>query len=103
MMTSKQRMLCALGRGVPDRLPVTTHHLMASYLRHRMNGASSREFFDRFGLDAIDWVVAHRPDEAAGEFFDPLQGPLGFLEARRISTSFGSLMVSVCGSLVNVP
>ena len=80
-------MLCALGRGVPDRLPVTTHHLMASYLRHRMNGASSREFFDRFGLDAIDWVVAHRPDEAAGEFFDPLQGPLGFLEARRISTT----------------
>ena len=52
-----------------------------------MNGASNLEFFDRFGLDAINWVVAHRPDEEAGEFYDPLQGPLGFLEARRISTS----------------
>jgi uroporphyrinogen decarboxylase len=86
MMTPKQRMLCALNRGQPDRLPATTHHLMESFLRHRMNGASNREFFDRFGLDAIHWVVEHRPDESAGEFYDPLQGPLGFLEARRIST-----------------
>jgi len=86
MMTSKQRMLCALGRGRPDRLPVTTHHLMASFLRLHMDGASKREFFDRFGMDAIHWVVAHRPDGASGGFYDPLQGPLGFLEARRIST-----------------
>ena len=27
-MTSKQRMLAALTRGKPDRLPVTTHHVM---------------------------------------------------------------------------
>jgi hypothetical protein len=86
MMTSKQRMLCALSRGQPDRLPATTHHLMASFLKLRMNGASNREFFDRLGLDAIQWVTAHRPDESAGEFYDPLQGPLGFLEARRISS-----------------
>ena len=86
MMTSKQRMRCALERRQPDRLPVTTHHLMDSFLRRYFGGASAREFFDRFKLDAIHWVVAHRPDEAAGEFYDPLQGPPGFLEARRVST-----------------
>ena len=86
MMTSKQRMICALNRRQPDRLPVTTHHLMASFLKSRMNGASIPKFFDRFGLDAIHWIVAHRPDEGAGEFYDPLQGPLRYLEARRIST-----------------
>ena len=26
-MTSKQRFLTAISRGVPDRLPVTTHHV----------------------------------------------------------------------------
>ena len=86
MMTSKQRLRCALERRQPDRLPVTTHHLMDSFLRHALGGASAGEFFDRFGLDAIRWVVAHRPDEAAGEYDDPLQTTPGFLEARRVST-----------------
>ena len=85
-MTSKERMLCALEGGRPDRLPVTTHHLMDYFLKTQMGGASSREFFDRFGLDAIHWVVAHRPDESAGGYFDPLQGAPGFLEARRVSS-----------------
>ena len=85
-MTSKQRLTCAIAGGQPDRLPATTHHLMDSFLKHFMGGASKLEFFDRFGLDAIDWVVAHRPDVSAGEFYDPLQGPPGFLEARRIAT-----------------
>ena len=85
-MTSKQRLRCALERRQPDRLPVTTHHLMDSFLRNALGGASTREFFDRFGLDAIHWVVAHRPDEAASEYYDPLQATPGFLEARRVST-----------------
>jgi hypothetical protein len=83
-MTSKQRMVCALDGGQPDRLPVTTHHLMDSFLKRSLGGASSLEFFDRFGLDAISWVVEHRPDDQAGEYYDPLQGAPGFLEARRI-------------------
>lgn len=86
MMTSKQRLICALERHQPDRLPVTTHHLMDFFLKRQLGGASAREFFDRFGLDAIHWVVAHRPDEAAGEYYDPIQRPPGFLEARRVST-----------------
>jgi hypothetical protein len=85
-VTSKQRLLCALDRGKPDRLPATTHHLMESFLKRYLDGASSLDFFDRFGLDAIHWVVAHRSDEAAGEYFDPLQGRPGFLEARRVAT-----------------
>lgn len=85
-MTSKQRLCCALDRGQPDRLPVTTHHLMNSFLARFMQGASAREFFDRFSLDAIHWVTAHRPNDSAGEYYDPLQGPPGFLEARRICT-----------------
>ena len=30
--------------------------------------------------------MAHRPDEAAGEYYDPLQGTPGFLEARRVAS-----------------
>ncbi len=85
-MTSKQRLLHALNREKPDRLPATSHHLMESFLRKYLDGASSLDFFDRFGLDAIHWVVAHRPEEAAGEYFDPQQGTPGFLEARRVAT-----------------
>lgn len=85
-MTSKQRLLTALNGQIPDRLPVTTHHLMDSFLRKYLGGADSLEFFDRFGLDAIRWVVAHRPDEVAGERSDPSQAELGFLEARRVVT-----------------
>jgi hypothetical protein len=32
-MTSRERLLTALSRGVPDRLPVTTHHLMPTFLQ----------------------------------------------------------------------
>jgi hypothetical protein len=59
-MTSRQRLLTALGRGVPDRLPATTHHLMPSFLQ-RLGGISEAEFFDRYGLDAIRWTTAVRP------------------------------------------
>ncbi|OGG02820.1 MAG: hypothetical protein A3F83_06965 [Candidatus Glassbacteria bacterium RIFCSPLOWO2_12_FULL_58_11] len=86
MLSSRQRLLAALDRRVPDRLPVTTHHVMPSFLQRYMNGAGSREFFDRYGLDAILWTVPHRPDNAAGEYFDPRQVAPGFLESRRIAT-----------------
>ena len=84
MMTSRERLVCALNGGRPDRLPVTTHHLMPSFLKNCLQGASEQAFFDRFGLDAIRWVVAHREDPQAGEYLDPGQETLGFLEARRV-------------------
>jgi len=86
MMTSRQRLLAALERQVPDRLPATTHHVMPSFLDRYMQGISSLEFFERFGLDAITWTVPHRPDEQAGEYYDPQQEEIRFLESRRIAT-----------------
>ncbi|MGO9242126.1 MAG: uroporphyrinogen decarboxylase family protein [Bryobacteraceae bacterium] len=85
-MTSKERLLTAIGRGVPDRLPATTHHVMAHFLKRYMGGQSIPEFFDEFGLDAITWTVPHKPDPAKGEYADPLQGEPGFLESRRIAS-----------------
>jgi hypothetical protein len=83
-MTSKQRLLAALQRGIPDRLPVTTHHVMQYFLDKYEGGISSQEFFERYGLDAITWPVLHKPHPTNGDYFDPLQGQPGFLEGRRI-------------------
>ena len=83
-MSSKQRMLTAIGGGVPDRLPVTTHHVMPYFLDRYMDGMSTQEFFEHFDLDAIKWVVVCKPDHARSEYYDRSQGPLGFLEARRV-------------------
>jgi uroporphyrinogen decarboxylase len=82
-MTSKQRFLTALQRQIPDRLPVTTHHVMPYFLKTYMGGISNDEFFDYFGLDPIRWVVAYKPDESRGEYLDPTYVP-GYLEAHRI-------------------
>jgi uroporphyrinogen decarboxylase len=87
MMTSKQRMLTAITRrGTPDRLPVTTHHVMPYWLDNTMNGMSTQAFFDHFDFDSIVWTVPHRPDPSKGEYADPEQGEIGFLESTRIST-----------------
>lgn len=85
-MTSKERMLTALRGECPDQLPVTTHHLMPSFLESHLDGKSDQEFFEHFGLDPIHWVIAYAPDEAAGEYYDPGHKELGFLEAWRISS-----------------
>lgn len=72
-MTSRQRLLTALNGGTPDRLPVTTHHVMLSFLDRYMDGISYHQFFDHFGMDAITWTVPYKPDPARGEYFDPNQ------------------------------
>ncbi|MCK5067101.1 MAG: hypothetical protein KAR16_06675 [Bacteroidales bacterium] len=83
-MTSKERLLTALRGECPDRLPVTTHHVMPSFLEQYMDGADNQNFFDRFGLDPIHWIIAYAPDESQGEYYDPDHTEPGFLEARRI-------------------
>jgi uroporphyrinogen decarboxylase len=85
-MTPKQRLRAALAHEKTDRLPVTTHHLMPYFLDKYMGGMSNQECFEYFGLDAITWAVPHRSDEAKGEYYDPNQGEIGFLESRQIST-----------------
>lgn len=74
-MTSRDRLLTALRRGVPDRLPVTTHHLMPSFLR-ASGFATDREFFDRYDLDAIHWITPLAPDASSGAVVDPAGSPL---------------------------
>ncbi|MEI6050899.1 MAG: uroporphyrinogen decarboxylase family protein [Bacteroidota bacterium] len=85
-MTSKQRFLNALAGKKTDMLPVTTHHLMPSFLNKYMDGKSDQEFFDYFCLDPVNWTIAHTYDASKGEFFDPTHTETGFLEARRICT-----------------
>ena len=41
-MTSKERMLCAIDRGMPDRLPVTIHQWQPYHLKKYMNGQEGK-------------------------------------------------------------
>jgi len=68
-VNSRQRLLTALDGGRPDRLPVTTHHLLPYFLETYLDGASEEEFFDRFGLDPIKWVWSVKPDEKRREYW----------------------------------
>ncbi len=84
-MTSKQRFLTALAGGKPDRLPVTTHWVPGYFLQNVVHLAE-QDFYDRFGLDPILYLAPHLPNLAKGEYFDPDQGEIGFLESRRVAS-----------------
>jgi len=62
-MTSRQRMLTALDRGVPDRLPASVHDWMQFWLDHYLAGADRIEAFRRFGLDWSLYRWRWVPDE----------------------------------------
>ncbi|MFZ5517573.1 MAG: uroporphyrinogen decarboxylase family protein [Candidatus Zhuqueibacterota bacterium] len=83
-MTSKQRMLAAIRREKPDRLPVTSHHIMPYFLDTYMNGVDYFTFFDHFGLDPIVWTVPHRPDTQRRAYFSPGQENHPFLGSQQI-------------------
>lgn len=51
-MTSKERMLLALRREVPDRVPATVHQWQPAHLDRFLDGIDAREAFRRFRLDA---------------------------------------------------
>ncbi len=66
-LTSRDRLLAAIEGRIPDRLPVTTHHVMPYYLnelRHELGVESltDQQFFDFFGLDPVQWVSAYKPE-----------------------------------------
>lgn len=71
-------------KGNADRMPVTMHHIMPSFLDNYMDGVSDLEFFDFLGIDPINWVMAYQYSPDKGEYFDPGHTSLGFLEARRV-------------------
>ena len=88
-MTSRQRMLAALQRQMPDRLPVTTHHVMDSFLNRYMNGMSYDGFFDAFSLDAYRWLDLLKPDVSKGQYYDPNQPePKSFSSPRIVTDSW---------------
>ncbi len=51
-MTSKERMLIALNKAKPDRLPVTVHQWQPYHLHTHLGGISDLEAFEMFGMDA---------------------------------------------------
>ena len=51
-MTSKERMMRALHREIPDRLPATVHQWQGYHLKHFLGGISDLDAFKLFGLDA---------------------------------------------------
>ncbi len=65
-MTSKERLLLALAREKPDRLPVTLHQWQQYHLDTYMGGCDPLEAFRRTGLDA-----AIQYFEAMGQFWIP--------------------------------
>jgi len=83
-MTSRERLLCALENRQPDRLPVTTHHVLPYFLDEHLGGISVAAFFDRFKMDSIVWTVPHLADEAVGTYLDSTQGEAGFLQSHRV-------------------
>ena len=52
LVTSKERMICALERGKPDRLPVSVHQWQPYHLDKYLGGISDIEAFEKFGMDA---------------------------------------------------
>jgi uroporphyrinogen decarboxylase len=85
-MTSKERMLTAIQGGIPDRLPVTTHHVQPYFLNKYMDGKSDYDFFEHFGLDPIIWTVPLKPDESKAQYYAPDHDGTGSLQSRRIIT-----------------
>lgn len=51
-MTSKERLMTALHRGKPDRVPASVHQWQPYHLNHYLGGMSDIEAFRHFGLDA---------------------------------------------------
>ena len=83
-MNHKQRFLTALNRSRPDRLPVTTHHVMPYFLKQTLGGIDNEAFFAEFGLDPIVWIVPHRADASRGDYLSPDQEEPGFLASEQI-------------------
>lgn len=51
-MVPKERLMSALHKGKPDRLPVTVHQWQDYHLKNYMDGVSALQAFEKFGMDA---------------------------------------------------
>ena len=90
-MTSKERMMTALSREVPDRLPVTIHQWQQFHLDNYMGGCDALSAFKATGMDA-----AIQYFEAMGQFWIPdaekyvVQTPQWREEIREVSVEGGN-------------
>ncbi|MEI6083029.1 MAG: uroporphyrinogen decarboxylase family protein [Verrucomicrobiota bacterium] len=95
MLTSKERMLTALRRGIPDRLPVTIHQWQPFHLREFMGNADQLEAFRQTGLDASITPLAvyqSPPSSAWKQSATPVSSPDSDRRTRhRIVTPDGEL------------
>jgi Uroporphyrinogen decarboxylase (URO-D) len=99
-MTSKERMMRALRREKPDRLPVTLHQWQPYHLKKFMGGRDQLETFLHVGLDAAvtHCVVSEQqsPDWVAG-FETAPPDARGAVETRvTIETPGGTLTYKAC-------
>jgi uroporphyrinogen-III decarboxylase len=51
-MVPKERLITALQKGKPDRLPISVHQWQDYHLKYYLNGISALEAFQKFGMDA---------------------------------------------------
>ena len=56
-MTGKERMLRALNRETPDRLPATVHQWQGYHLEHYMDGVDALKAFEITGLDVFPAIA----------------------------------------------
>lgn len=113
MMTSKERMMRALNREKPDRLPVTIHQWQQFHLDTHMGGIDALSAFKATGMDA-----AIQYFEAMGQFWIPNAekyvvqsaqwrdeiavvdpNPLNKVLHHAITTPEGALTYKTCGNL----
>ncbi|NPV53934.1 MAG: hypothetical protein HPY71_10475 [Firmicutes bacterium] len=78
-MTPKERLLRALNREKPDRLPATVHSWMTYYLNHYLGGVDQFEAYRRFGLDPVIYYTKFKEAPVGPSlellFFELFEGP----------------------------
>ncbi len=94
-MTSRDRMLTALHRGRPDRLPVTVHQWQPYHLHTFMTGMTDIEANAHCGLDASITYFETEPEESCADWRVELRrasGPAYDVIETVIETPRGRLM-----------
>ncbi|MBN2322282.1 MAG: hypothetical protein JXQ30_00990 [Spirochaetes bacterium] len=68
-MTSRERLLLAMNREVPDRLPATVHSWMVYFLNRYMQGVDQYEAYEITGLDMVIYEAVYEGGIEGGMFW----------------------------------
>ncbi len=108
-MTSRERLLCAINKGTPDRVPVTPwglgHIPPESELAHRL--IKECDPFIGIGIGGYDWFLGSaatsHAEEVDGETWSVLETPKGELRSLFKRTEVtGAQMVFYCKSVEDI-